>query len=115
MKKVPTPKKAVPSSRSRFSPVPFPREMEQVYRLWEEMDRFPANDTDRALAYLARNIKTILKADDVRWMAAVRILRGSKAKRDVLLGWRIRCRYSLLPISEKYLKLVVSLLHREVQ
>jgi DNA-binding CsgD family transcriptional regulator len=87
--------------------------MEAIYLLWEQMDRFPAGETDRALLHLARNLKKLLNASNVKWMAAVRIIRGAKAKKDALLGWRMRGRYSLIPISEKYQKLIESMFQRD--
>lgn len=87
--------------------------MEAIYLLWEQMERFPAGETDRAMRHLARNLKKMLKADNVKWMAAIRIIRGVKAKKDALLGWRMRGRYSFIPISEKYQKLIESLFQRD--
>ncbi len=87
--------------------------MDAIYLLWEQMDRFPAGETDRAMLHLARNLKKLLNANNVKWMAAVRIIRGAKAKKDALLGWRMRGRYSFIPISEKYQKLIESLFQRE--
>jgi len=89
--------------------------MEAVYLLWEQMDRFPAGETDRAILHLAKNLKKLLKASNVKWMAAVRIIRGAKARKDALLGWRMRGRYSLIPITAKYQKLVESMFQRNSQ
>ena len=81
-------------------------EMESVYRLWEDVERFPASETDAALKRLAQGLKKLLKADNVRWMAAVRVLRGAKARKDPLRGWRLRASYRLQPDPKAYHKMV---------
>ncbi len=89
--------------------------MEAVYQLWDELDRFPAGEQNAALVHLARRLKKLLKADNVKWFAAVRVLRRNKAKRDPLLGWRLRANYDLVPDSARYKKIVAWLYQRNNQ
>jgi len=77
-----------------------------VYRIWDELDRFPAAQQDSALNRLALQLKKVLGADNVKWLAAVRVLQGRKARKDPLQGWRLRASYSLVPDPAKYQKLV---------
>lgn len=101
-------KPAVPAKRLPISE----KDMEAVYDLWDELDRIPVGETDRALRHLALGMAKLLEADNVKWMAAVRVLRGAKAKTDPLLGWRLRASYDLVPDSEEYLKLIAPMYHR---
>jgi len=89
----------IPSLQSRS-------DMAIVYRIWDELERFPASDSDGALSQLAVKLKKALKADNVKWMAAVRVLHGSQAKNDPLLGWRLRANYDQVPDPVKYQKLI---------
>ncbi len=88
------------------------KDMEVVFGLWDELDRIPIGETDQALRHLALGMAELLGADNVRWMAAVRVLQGAKAKTDPLLGWRLRASYDLVPDSEKYLKLIAPMYQR---
>lgn len=88
------------------------KEMESVYNLWDDLDRIPTGETDKALRHLALGMAKLLGADNVRWMAAVRVLRGAKAKADPLLGWRLKASYDLVPDSEDYKKLIAPIYHR---
>lgn len=67
--------------------------MEAAYALWDELDQLPTAGTD-ALAHLARTLKRLLAADDVKWLGAVRVLHGAQARKDRLLGWRLRASYN---------------------
>jgi len=87
-------------------------EMDSVYSLWDELDQVPASETDTALRLLALGLKKLTKAGNVKWIAAVRILRGSKAKKDPLLGWRLRASYDLVPDPEEYRKLLAPMYQR---
>lgn len=80
--------------------------MEGVYALWDELDEYPADKTDEALIYLAKGLQSLLKADNVRWLGAVRVLRGTKARQDGLLGWRLRASYNLVPDPPSYQRLI---------
>lgn len=84
-----------------FAPEPAD-DMEPVYSLWDDLDRFSAGDSDAALRHLAMGLKNLLGADNVRWLAVVRVLRGTEARRDGLQGWRIRSSVSLVPDPEEY-------------
>lgn len=88
------------------------KEMEAVYHLWDDLDRISIGETEKALRHLALGMAELLEADNVRWMAAVRVLHGAKAKVDPLLGWRLRASYDLVPDSEKYKKLIAPMYHR---
>src|SRR5262245_15227503 len=79
-------------------------EMNAVYLLWDDLDRFPADATDEALAHLAARLQELLRADNVKWVGAVRVLQGAKAKGDILQGWRLQASYDLVPAPESYLK-----------
>lgn len=76
----------------RRPPKLFEPHLEAVYALWDELDQSPTAGTE-ALSHLAGALKKLLKADDVKWMAAVRVLQGAKARKDRLLGWRLRASY----------------------
>ncbi len=82
------------------------KDVEAVCALWDKLSQFPADESDEALAYLALNLKKLLKADNVKWLAAVRILRGAKAREDMLLGWRLRASYDLVPDPPAYQKMI---------
>lgn len=77
-----------------------------VDTLLDELDAFPAEKTDEALVYLARGMKKLLRADNVKWLAAVRVSRGAVARLDPLLGWRLRASYDLVPDPPEYQKLI---------
>jgi len=83
-----------------------------LHYFWEELDRFSASETDLALQHLAVRIKGLLSADNVRWLAAVRVLHGAEARKDSLKGWRLRARYDLVPDPEEYYRLLAWLFQR---
>lgn len=91
------------SAAKRLTPS---EEMDAVYALWDELNAFPAEKTDEALAHLALGMKKLLRADNVKWLAAVRICRGAAARLDPLLGWRLRASYDLVPDPPEYQKLI---------
>jgi len=78
--------------------------MEEVYALWDELDRYPAEETDGALRHLASGLKSLTKAGNIKWIASVRVLRGRQAERDDLKGWRIRASYDLVTEPPHYHK-----------
>jgi len=80
--------------------------MERVYQLWDELGQFPPSETDQALTHLARGLAKLLRADNVRWLGAVRVHRGAAARADGLLGWRLRASYNLVPDPAAYLELI---------
>ncbi len=86
--------------------------MEAIYRLWDELDRIPLGETDKALRQLALGLMSLLRADNVKWIAAVRVLQGEEAQKDPLLGWRLRASYDLVPDSDAYKKLIAPMFHR---
>jgi DNA-binding CsgD family transcriptional regulator len=80
--------------------------MQRVYQLWDELSRLPPSETDKALAHLAEGLAKLLRADNVRWLGAVRVHRGASAKADGLLGWRLRASYNLVPDPVAYQELI---------
>lgn len=80
--------------------------MEGVYKLWDDMHGFSAGETDEALVHLATGMAKLFRADNVRWLAAVRIFKGAHARRDKLLGWRARASYNLVPDPPSYEELI---------
>jgi DNA-binding CsgD family transcriptional regulator len=80
--------------------------MQRVYQLWDELSQFPPSETDKALTHLAQGIAKLLRADNVRWLGAVRVHRGAAAKADGLLGWRLRASYNLVPDPAAYQELI---------
>ncbi len=86
--------------------IPSSNDMETVYALWDELEQFPAGNTEDALKHLALTMKSLLKADNVKWLGAARVIRGAKARKDSLLGWRLRASYDLVPETEEYRKFI---------
>lgn len=80
--------------------------MDATCALWDKLGQFPIDQSDEALAYLARGMKKLLKADNVKWLAAVRVLHGARARKDSLLGWRLRASYDLVPDPPAYRKMI---------
>lgn len=80
--------------------------MDAVGALWDKVSLFPADESDAALVFLARSLKKLLKAENVKWLAAVRVLSGAKAREDILLGWRLRASYDLVPDPPAYQKMI---------
>lgn len=77
--------------------------LEATYVLWDELDQLPMED-NQALSHLAAALMRLLKADDVKWLAAVRVLQGNAARKDPLLGWRLRATYDYVISPEEYKK-----------
>jgi len=75
-------------------------DLEGVYALWDELDGYPAAETDAALAHLAGRLRGLLRAANVRWLGLVRTPRGARAGRDLLRGWRFQAGYELVPDSQ---------------
>lgn len=105
---VPDARKPSASRRTTKSQAPAltQKDMDAVCVLWDKVGQFPVDESDEALAYLARGLKKLLKADNVKWLAAVRVLRGAKAREDRLLGWRLRASYDLVPDPPAYQKMI---------
>ncbi|CAN5702662.1 hypothetical protein BH09VER1_BH09VER1_05440 [soil metagenome] len=80
--------------------------MEAVYALWDELDKFSPDNADAALEQLCQRLKGLLKADNVKWVAAVRVLKDVTFKLDSMRGWRLRAKYDLVPDGEAYEKLI---------
>lgn len=80
--------------------------MEAVYTLWDDLDQFPPDNSDAALELLCQRLQGLLKADNVKWVAAVRALKDETFESDSMCGWRLRAKYDLVPDGEDYEKLI---------
>ncbi len=98
-------RKGTKPARPGRAPALSHRDMEHVHTLWEALDRFPAEKNDQALVYLAMALKKLLKADNVKWHAVVRVL---PARRDPFSGWRMRAYYDLVPHPPAYQELTAA-------
>ena len=74
--------------------------MEAVYPLWDDLAQFPPDHSDPALERLCTGMKDLLKADNVKWVAAVRMLKDETFESDSMRGWRLRGKYDLVPDGE---------------
>jgi len=79
-----------------------------VYELWDELAAFPAGNMDAALDHLMGWFQKRLKVDNVIWLGSLLMLDEEAARKDPLLGWRLRARRSMVLESESYRKLVAS-------
>lgn len=66
------------------------RELESVFAIWDGLAEFNTSESDAALHYLFESLAKLVRADDVFWLAAVRLLSGEAADRDPGHGWRVR-------------------------
>jgi len=89
-----------------------PAAMEAVYALWDDLDQFPPDSSDAALELLCRRIKDLLKVDNVKWVAAVRMLKDETFESDSMKGWRLRAKYDLVPDGDAYEKLIRAMFER---
>lgn len=80
--------------------------MEAVYALWDDIDQFAPDNSDAALEQLCRRLAVLLKADNVKWVAAVRALKDETFESDSMKGWRLRAKYDLVPDGDDYEKLI---------
>ncbi len=80
--------------------------MEAVYALWDDLDQFPPDSSDAALERLCQGVKDLLRVDNVKWVAAVRVLKDETFESDSMRGWRLRAKYDLVPDGEAYEKLI---------
>jgi DNA-binding CsgD family transcriptional regulator len=85
-----------------------PDSMSLVYELWDELNAFPASRTDDALVHLMQWFRRHLDADNVIWLGGLRMFDEKAAKKDPLLGWRLRVRKSFVLEKESYRQLVAS-------
>lgn len=74
----------VPPSESRGS------DRHSIYGLWDELSRFPAAEIDAACLRLMTVLTSWLKADNAAWVGGARLVSGTQALRDPMLGWRAR-------------------------
>jgi DNA-binding CsgD family transcriptional regulator len=70
--------------------------------LREQLAGFPASGARRALRHLMKWLSCEIDADNIIWIAAIRVLDGSQAKNDPFFGWRLRERYPLHPDPKPY-------------
>jgi len=105
-----------PTARATGKKALFPAlsggEMEAIYRLWDELGAFPAEQTDQALLHLMEFLSKWSGADNVQWFAVVRVNQGAAAKDDPMRGWRLRASRLLVPYGEEYLKLIAWIFER---
>ena len=88
-------------------------QMEAVYALWDQLGQFSADNTDAALEQLCLGLQTLLKADNVKWVAAVRMFKDATAGSDSMRGWRLQAKYDLVPDAEAYEKLIRCMFERD--
>lgn len=81
-----------------------PPQMKVVYDLWDSLDQLSAHG-DQPLIHLAERLRELLAADNITWLAAVRVLPKSQARKDQLRGWRLRASYCLKPSFSEHQKL----------
>jgi DNA-binding CsgD family transcriptional regulator len=86
--------------------------MEIVYGLWDELDRFPPGGADDTMRQFALKLKSLFRADNVKWIGAVRVIKGRKALKDPLNGWRLRAGYDLVPNTKEYERLIAPIYQR---
>ncbi len=80
-------------------------EVEKIHQLWDELALFPSARTDEALDHLIKTLCAWTGADNARWHATVRLLRGKQVQEDGMCGWRLRTTRALLPRSPQQVKL----------
>jgi len=89
-----------------MAPLKITATTEAVYALWDDLDRFPPDSSDAALEKLCQGVKDLLRVDNVKWVAAVRVLKDETFESDSMRGWRLRAKYDLVPDVEAYEKLI---------
>lgn len=62
--------------------------LEEVHSLWEMLADYPASESEAALRLLMESLSKWLHSDDIVWVGAARLMRGSGARRDPQKGWR---------------------------
>lgn len=82
--------------------------MQLVFELWDELAAFPAGSSDEALVHLMRWFQKHLDVDNVIWLGSLLMLDEKMARKDPLLGWRLRARKTFILERESYRKLVAS-------
>jgi DNA-binding CsgD family transcriptional regulator len=60
-----------------------------IHDLWDQLCGFSPCQIEDALAYLFDSLGTLVQADNLLWVATVRIVDGSRPGLDVGHGWRI--------------------------
>ncbi|HKB92166.1 MAG TPA: helix-turn-helix transcriptional regulator [Opitutaceae bacterium] len=65
-------------------------EQEAIHVIWDKLTDFSPAQTDEALSFLFGKIAELTGANNMFWMAAVRILPTGVAKGDHGHGWRMR-------------------------
>ena len=84
------------------------RTEEVTFELWRRLAEFPASETEAALRHLMEWIVERIDADQIVWIAAVRVQRGPDAEKDPFLGWRLRVRNPLRTDPEAYQRVLAS-------
>lgn len=89
----------MPSASAR----PAPMHVDAVtFALWERLAAFPVGAIDAQLRHMQDWLVRVVRADNVIWIGAVRVLRGVCAKADPFLGWRLRGRVVFKSEPEAY-------------
>ncbi len=116
-----THRKSIPSSK-KTSRVPADappawtaRGMDPVYRLWDELNDFPAERIDSAVMHLMKTLAEWTGASGSRWLGLVRVMQGAGARKDILHGWRIRATHRFSTREEHYPKEVACLYDGETR
>jgi len=66
------------------------KDQDRAHRIWDELARFQASESDAALDFLIKAVALLIKADDGLWVGAVRMRHGPAAAEDPQRGWRGR-------------------------
>jgi DNA-binding CsgD family transcriptional regulator len=81
------------------------QDLEKVHSLWDELYKFSAAESERALLYLLESISKWIGADKAHWAAAVRFP-VKNVSPDPMLGWRTCAYRSLHQYSRTELELL---------
>jgi len=80
-------------------------EIEKIHRLWDELALFLCTRCDEALDHLVKILCLWTGADNARWHATVRLLRGKEAQKDDMCGWHLRTTRAFLSRTPEQVKL----------
>ena len=72
------------------------KDVEAVYRLWDELASIQGESPDAALIHLLETLAKWTGAGNAQWFGAVRVVRGAAAKHDPMRGWRLRAEHLLV-------------------
>lgn len=86
---------------------------EAVFELWRDLAKYPASEIEAALHHLMEWILEKIGADQITWIAAVRVQWGEEARNDPFLGWRLRVRHPLRSDPEAYQRVLADYYNTE--